>query len=40
MKRRNYVKGMMDSNEGIRIREAGNVEDRVKIEKLTGLRLV
>ena len=30
---------MMDSNEGIRIREAGNVEDGVKIDKLTGMRL-
>jgi hypothetical protein len=30
---------MLDSNEEIRIREAGNVEDGVKIDKLTGMRL-
>ncbi len=29
---------MMDGNEGIRIREAGNVEDGVKIDKFTGMR--
>jgi hypothetical protein len=30
---------MMDTNEGIRIREAGNVENGVKIDKLTEMRL-
>jgi hypothetical protein len=30
---------MMDGSEGIRIREAGNVEDGVKIDKFTGMGL-